>query len=86
MNNKTEANIEMRSEHVPVEVEVKIPVRGLEDIIKCLEQCGFCPTGTWQGEKRKLYSIYTVKETPLKSIPSEGGFQWYFYSIISEIL
>lgn len=37
-------------------------------------------------EAGKLYSIHTVKETPLKSIPSEGGFQWRFHSMISKIL
>lgn len=40
----------MRNEHTPVEVEVKIPLRGLEDAINRLEQCGFCLAGTRREE------------------------------------
>lgn len=40
----------MRNEHIPVEVEVKIPVHGLADTIKRLEQCGFCLAGTCREE------------------------------------
>lgn len=41
-----------------VEVEVKIPVCGLEDIIKRLEQCGFCLAGTCREEDVYYNSVH----------------------------
>lgn len=35
---------------------------------------------------RRITDLDTEKEISLKSMPSEGGFQWCFYSMISEIL
>ena len=48
----------MKNEHTPVEVEVKIPVRDPEDVIKRLEQCGFRPAGTCREEDVYYNSAY----------------------------
>lgn len=58
MNNKMEANVRMRNEHTPVEVEVKIPVRSLEDTVKRLKQCGFCLAGACREEDVYYNSAY----------------------------
>lgn len=53
----------MRNEHTPVEVEIKIPVRCLEDTIKHLEQCGFCLAGVCQEEDVYYNSVhYNLRE------------------------
>lgn len=48
----------MRNEHTPVEVEVKIPVRSLEDTVKRLKQCGFCLAGACREEDVYYNSTY----------------------------
>lgn len=58
MNNKMEANVRMRNEHTPVEVEVKIPVSSLEDTVKRLKQCGFCLAGACREEDVYYNSVY----------------------------
>lgn len=46
-----------------VEVEVKIPVCGLEDTIKRLEQCGFCLAGTcWEEDVYYNSAHYDLRE------------------------
>lgn len=53
----------MRSDHTPVEVEVKITVHGPEDTRRRLEECGFSYAGTYREEDVYYNSVhYDLRE------------------------
>lgn len=53
----------MRSDHTPVEVEVKITVHGPEDTRRRLEECGFFYAGTYREEDVYYNSVhYDLRE------------------------